>query len=263
MRIRCCNPLAFVDLGRVKTRSIYQVASAAVFSLICLGQAAQGALYFTSGHGDIGVEYEDGELHLHVHLGEGSPAIVNGVEVYDEEYEPGEIAIQVPNSARVVLGSSVAYLGAAAGSSIWLLPSSGTASTAIGSPFLGWATEELDAADWTGNLTFSLVSAVSPSGNGNFAAWQTDAFGDLQVLAMSTAVGGALGISQAPGNHDHYNVGFTEPGMWEVTIQVSGVHAQEGAISGTETFRFNVVPEPSVALLGIFGLAPLVLRRRR
>jgi len=249
-------------LATVKaTRHSFLVLSALALA-VSLAPSAQAALYYTSGHGDIGVEYEDGELHLHLHLGDGAPAIVNGDEIFDTEYEPDEVTIVVPNSAKVVLGSSVAFLGAAAGSSVWILPASGTAAATIGAPFVGWATEELDASDWIGDLTFNLVSAVSPSGNGNFAVWQLDAFGGLSVLAMSTAVTGGVGVSQAPGIHDHYNIGFTESGVWEITLEISGQHVDVGFVSGSETFTFSVIPEPGTALLGLLAL-PLMLRRRR
>jgi len=257
-------PLVWIGamFASVKATRHSLLAVSALALAVSLTPSAQAALYYTSGHGDIGVEYEDGELHLHLHLGEDAPAIVNGVEVFDTEYDPDEITIVVPNSAQVVLGSSVAFLGATAGSSVWILPASGTAAATIGAPFVGWATEELDASDWVGNLTFSLVSAVSPSGNGHFAVWQSDAFGGLGILAMSTAVAGGVGVSQAPGVHDHYNIGFTEPGIWEITFEISGQHVEAGLVSGSETFTFSVIPEPSSALLGLLAL-PLMLRRRR
>ena len=224
--------------------------------------STQAAFAWTGGHGDIGAAYEEGELHLHLHLGEGEAATVDGVPVNDTEYDPGEIDITVPLAAEVVLGSDAAFLGATAGSSIWLLPSSQSGSESIGAPFVGWGTEELDPGDWVGNISFTLDSVVAPGGSGHFAVWQVDGFGSLSNLAMSTADPGADAVVQAAGVHDHYNIGFTGTGLWEVTMTVSGTHATDGFVSDTRTVYFNVVPEPSTALLGGLGLLAMFRRRR-
>jgi surface-anchored protein len=69
------------------------------------------------------------------------------------------------------------------------------------------------------------------------------------------------------GGHAHYNVGFTTPGLYEVTFTASGVHAVDGTVSDTGTFVFAVqaVPEPSEYALvaGIAGLAFAAWRRRK
>ena len=226
--------------------------------------SAHAALAYTGGHGDIGVAYEGpGDLFAHLHLGEtGDPATVGGLPVVDVEYEPEEIDITVPAAGQIVLGSPVAFLGAVSGQSIWLLPASASGADAIGAPFLGWATEELNPADWTGDIHFTLDSVVSPSGSGHFAVWQVDGFGSVSNLAMSTADPGADVLEQAAGQHDHYNIAFTEIGLWEITMTISGTHVTDGFVSDTGTFRFNVVPEPSTALLGALGLLAMFRRRR-
>jgi hypothetical protein len=233
-----------------------------LISSIALASSATAALHFTSGHGDIGVEYSDGELHLHLHLGHGAPAIVGGVAVVDQEYAADEVAIVVPAHAQMVLGTSLPWLDAPAGGAIWLLPGSGTSSAIMGAPFLGWSTEHLEPSDWIDHLSISLVSAVSSSGTGNFAVWQTDPFGGLSRLAMATAVEGAHGISLISGVHGHYQIAFTEPGVWEIGLSVQGLHVEDGWVTGRETITFMVVPEPSTALFGLLAL-PLMLARRR
>lgn len=226
---------------------------------------AHAALSYTGGHGDIGVAYEGpGDLFFHLHLGEaGDPATVDGAPVVDGEYEPDEIDITVPAAAEIVLGSAVPFLGAVSGQSIWLLPASASSADAIGAPFLGWATEELDPGDWIGNITFTLNFVNAPGGSGDFAVWQTDGFGAVSNLAMSTADPGADVLSQAAGLHDHYNLAFTKAGLWEIGITVSGTHATDGFLSDSGTLRFNVVPEPSTTLLGGLGVFAVFLRRRR
>ena len=244
----------------MKLRSFVRFAPIALAAVL---PSAHAALAWTSGHGDIGVGYEGaGEFHLHLHLGEDDPAIVGGVPYTDEEFDADAVDITVPAAAEIVLGSNVPFLGALTGQSIWLLPGDGDDAAAIGAPFLGWGTEELNPADWVGNIKFKLVSVNSPSGTGNFAVWQVDEFGALSTLAMSTADPGADEVSQAANVHDHYNIGFTEAGVWTIELEVEGMHAVDGLSTGTATYTFNVVPEPSTALLGGLGLLAMFRRRR-
>lgn len=249
----------------MKRSPLFRTALTAASAAFLSTTSAEAALAYTLGHGDIGVAYEGpGDLHLHLHLGEaGEPATVGGVEVEDVEYEPDEIDITIPAAAEIVLGSDVAFLGALTGQSIWLLPASSSGASSIGAPFLGWATEELNPADWIGNITFTLNFVNSPSGTGHFAAWQVDGFGAISNLAMSTADPGADVLSQAAGIHEHYNLAFTEAGLWEVNITVAGTHITDGFVSDTGSFSFNVVPEPSTTLLGGLGVFAVFLRRRR
>ena len=64
------------------------------------------------------------------------------------------------------------------------------------------------------------------------------------------------------GAHDHFNYGFSEPGMWEVELSVSAMLNGTDLLTDTETFSFQVVPEPSTALLGALGALGLLRRRR-
>lgn len=249
----------------MKRKHTHLLAGAAALAVaISFSPSADAALAtFTSGHGDIGVELhqddDEWELELHLHLGDGAPAIVDGEPVLDEEFDPDEILIAVPAAAKIVIGVDVSFLGATAGSSVWVLPQSGIAAAEMSAPFLGWATEELDPDDWSGNITFSLLSVVSPSASGHFAVWS-----GVDDVAMSTNITGfGPGVSQAVGSHDHYFIGFTEPGIWEVTLGVTGVHNVHGSLSGQGTYFFSVIPEPSSALLGVLGAFALGFRRRR
>jgi hypothetical protein len=242
---------------------ITSFACLAPIALAALLPSAHAALAWTSGHGDIGVEYEGaGDLHLHLHLGEEEPAIVGGNTIFDQEFDADEVDITVPAAAEVVLSSNVPFLGAVSGQSIWLLPQDGDAAGLIGAPFVGWGTEALNPADWVGNLQFKLVSITSPSGSGHFAVWQLDGFGSLSKLAMSTADPGADVVSQAADVHDHYNIGFTEAGVWTMELMIEGTHVTDGLSSGSATYTFHVIPEPTTALLGGLGLLAMFRRRR-
>ncbi|MCW1885581.1 choice-of-anchor M domain-containing protein [Luteolibacter flavescens] len=218
-----------------------------------LASPAHSALY-TSGHADYGIGYENGDFHFHFHA-EG--ATVDGIERDDEEFDIPDVITVVSSGAMLSLPIDFAPLGAQTGDIIWVLPEVENMTL----PFLGLATEELSTSEW-GDITFSLGAVTSPSGNGEFALWQSGSLGDL-LLRMSTSDPSADALTLLPGSHAHYNYGFTEAGIWQIEMTVSGTHVTDGFKSATETLTFHVIPEPSVFLLGGLGLAGLVLRRRR
>ncbi len=222
-------------------------------AMLALAVMSSDAAVYSSGHADFGVAYEERELHLHFHA-EG--ATIDGVDGDDEEYDASEIVTLVSTAAMVTLTADFPALGAVAGQNVWVLPEQENPVL----PFLGLATEELAAAEW-GNITFTLGSVTSPSGAGHFAVWQVGSMGAL-LLHMSTADPGPdLFVMQA-GTHSHHNYGFSEPGIWEIELTVSGMHVTDGFKSDTQVFTFQVVPEPSSALLTALGAA-VALRRRR
>jgi surface-anchored protein len=231
--------------------------------LLALALPAQAAVTFTAGHGDIGMEYTGpGQLALHVHAHTG--ATVDGVPLpSDTEYEPDEIDVHVSTSAFHVQSDSslVSGTGVMLGQGLWRLPESNNPLI----PFLGFGAEELNAADWLGNLSFSLASISSPSGTGHFSVYQSDGLGGWNFF-MSTADGIGAGdkIDIAAEGHDHYNMTFSEAGTWTINLFASGNHATDGLqTSGTHSFTFQVAPEPSRALLMGLGLMGLFFRRRR
>lgn len=234
--------------------------------LLPLATTTAFSAIYTGGHGDLGVALENGtDLHFHIHLHGG--AVVDGSPLAaDEEYDAGDLTIQVPGSTEVVVGGSIPAAGVNSGDSLWILPQSNPGTNTI--PFLGIATEELNPLDWLGDITFKLDSVVSPSGSGTFALWQPDGLGGLEFYFSSADQ--ALTVSAnnlylSTGVHDHFNFGFSEVGIWQVQMTVSGNHSTLGPLSDTQTFGFAVVPEPSSAafLLGSSALILAAVKRRR
>ena len=234
--------------------------------LILLPSAASAAL-FTSGHADVfAIGYEGGELEPHIHA-EG--ATIDGMLIADDEYEPGDITTVVPqstfdywsNNGGRPAGTAWDPIGVAAGESFWFLPQSngGPAGAAtLGAPFAGIGTEELTPGDWTGNITITLDAV---SGPGHFSMYLD---GGVPFFAMSSADGidGSDVISVAAGGHEHYNWAFTAPGIYDVDVTVRGEHVTDGSKEASATYQFQVIPEPSTALLGLLS-AGFLLRRRR
>ncbi|HCN29245.1 MAG TPA: hypothetical protein DIT64_10955 [Verrucomicrobiales bacterium] len=209
---------------------------------------------YTAGHGDIGVGWHDGELELHLHLHEG--AVLNGVALTeDAEPHADETLIIVSDAARQTATAAIsAGTGVAEGAPLWILP---TAENPL-LPFLGVATEELEPADWTGDIHFKVKDVHSPSGSGHFSVYQSDGLGGFD-FHVSTVLGGLTEddkFSLQPGAHDHFFIAFSEPGLWEVTIQTEGEHSTEGVVESAEvTFLFHVGPFRWTAGHGDIGLA--------
>lgn len=243
------------------SRIRYRLLQAAV-AVMALGTSAQAQSFvYSSGHGDIGLAYDAGALELHGHLHAG--ALVDGVALgADEEYAPSGFTILVPDpSIARPAGATWDFTGAASGSPLWFLPQSQDSAK----PFLGIGSEELDPADWTGSLSITLSSV---SGPGQFSVWQNGTFGEPSVrMSTVNGISSTDRILLNAGGHAHYNVGFTAPGLYEVTFIAAGVHAVDGPVSDTGTFVFAVqaVPEPSEYALvaGIAGAAFAAWRRRK
>jgi surface-anchored protein len=130
-------------------------------------------------------------------------------------------------------------------------------------PFLGFGTEELTAADWSGNISLSLKAI---SGPGTFSVWGVSGFGAPELKMSSVnGIGADDRLLLVPGSHGHFNVGFSAPGDYLVTLEASGNHLIDGLrTSDPATYRFQVIPEPStwaLALTGV-GFGSWVLRKR-
>lgn len=240
---------------------------------------------YTSGHGDIAVEYEEGTgvFELVFLFGEGGEAYtINGVpDTVEQEVDLDTVSIIVPLTSTSPVKDSglidTTPTGAAAGESVFIIPQGFTG----GVPFLGFDIEGIlgghghgggttppqTAADneWTGPLTFTLDDVRGP---GAFALFNNATPGPDFFMTSADGIDGTDSFSADPDveneHHQHFNITFTEEGTYEVDITVSGLHEEDGAVSGSGTLLFQVVPEPSTyaLLAGVFVLVPVLLRRK-
>ena len=228
----------------MKLRHVIPTFAALLFSAL----STQAQVYYTTGHGDIGVGYDPTEqaFEPHWHLGE------------EDEYAPGEVIAMVHATASSPSGLSSA-IGVGDGTSIWVAGSSAR------QPNVGFATEELDPTGWDGAITLTLSGWTGP---GEFALYTTNLSGTSVVdVYFSTfnpgSTFGANSFELLPGDHQHFNFGFTAPGHYEFEFTWTGTHVTDGVVTTSGTFGFDVVPEPATSGLLLLGMGALATARRR
>ena len=225
---------------------------------LLLSASSASAAVYSLGHADFGIGYDGGfELHHHIHDG----STVNGSAIVgDAEFAPGDLTVLVPFiTENRPAGAQYDFLGVSAGIPVWTLPEVEN----VNKPFYGVGSEELDALDFTGQLSLQLLSVVSAPLGGDFSLWQDNGGSPVVRFATSNAVDGSDSFLLTPGGHEHYNWSFTKAGTYELQFKVSGTHNIDGYGEDIQTFTFEVVPEPSKALFAGVGFGFVLFRRRR
>jgi surface-anchored protein len=153
-----------------------------------------------------------------------------------------ETVLVVPESARLSLPDGTPF--GAAGAPIWVLPQSQNPDLL----FLGISAEGIAANAFSnGSLGLQLKSVNGP---GNFFLWQASQFGGFEVR-MNSADGISAADATTPlvGSHEHFNWGFTAPGIYQITLQASARIAGEttNTTSLDTVFTFHVLPLPATS----------------
>jgi surface-anchored protein len=212
-------------------------------ALAVVGSATAQPFRLAGGHADINLEFDGTELEIgfHTEFTDGHTQITGGAP-QQNEFEADELIVAVPVGTTTARPAGAEYdpIGVPAGQRINVLPQSGSESDAAGSVHLGWGTEELTAADWSGDLTWTLTGV---SGPGTFSAYKSGLTPTFR-MASSDGVSAADSFTIEAGHHEHFNLGFSAPGTYQIQVAVSGTHNTAGVVSTTNTLTFDVMARP-------------------
>lgn len=180
------------------------------------------------------------EFDLHLHSEDGDLFDSSGAAVFEAEADSAMLPVVSAAKNTRPAGTEWDFTGTTSGASLWVLPKSQN----VNLIFLGIGAEEVTPADLAGNITLAFDSLTGPAGAA-FSVWDVDSFAAPVPLMTSASGFGAVPnqITVIPGSHSHYNVGFTAPGLYDVTFTASATLAAAlggGAVTGTATYSFGV-----------------------
>jgi len=189
---------------------------------------AAGGVVLDRGHVDVvGIAYEGGRLHLHVHDETVEPG---------EERDPEDVTFRVPPAAGTTVPAdpSFGFLGDA-GDPVWILPQ-------VRNPDLLWpglGTEELDEGvlrDDTVTVTFAVL------GPGDLAIYTENAFGLPGDILVDTGDGQPDTFALPAGGHTHANWAFEKPGTYRILVVAYGTLASTGrVVADAALYHFQVL----------------------
>jgi surface-anchored protein len=252
------------------TRTIHPLFAALSLSFFAFCQfsgGVQAEMVWVGGHGDIGLEFKNNTLGLHIHL--ESETLANGGNFVGGkpstgEVEPGDLIIGVPSARRTTrpAGNEWNFTGTTAGSHFWTLPA--IEASGGNHPYVGFAAEAVEiGGDWTApSFEWRVTSVVAP---GAFSIWS----GTTSPIPLVSADRNTNLFNLVPNIHNHFNMGFTSEGIYDITFEATGFKGATKYVA-TDTFRFAVgdstisaVPEPSSMLLAFVavGIGGVVSRR--
>jgi surface-anchored protein len=210
---------------------------------------ARATTTISSGHADIfEVDYEQ--------VGTDKPTLHFGVHTDAGHFEPANVLLEVKNSAYSSTSLFLSPITTILGANAWILPADLEQADILGLIEAGVAKAGFPDA---GPVTFTMVAAGA-SNPGNFAL-----FNSSSAIRLS-ATGSEVGTSSfsITTGHIHYNWGFSAPGTYTFDLKASYTDADFGVLeSATETYTFNVIPEPSSSPLLLIGLVGWVAVRKR
>ena len=227
-------------LGLLLTLSCYDVARAT--TTISSGHTDIFEAEYITEDEDTGVALTTPQLHLGVHTDSG-------------HYEPADVLLEVGNAAYRSSDGFSADITTLLGANAWILPVDLEQAANLGLLEAGVAKAGFPA----GSVTFTMVGA-GPANPGNFALFTAGS--SIRLSATGSEVG-TSGFSITTG-HIHYNWGFSAPGTYTFDLKASYTDANFGVLeSATETYTFNVIPEPSSSTMLLIGLVGWVATRKR
>ncbi len=154
-------------------------------------------------------------------------------------YLTNECILVVEKAGKLTLPAGTPF--GSEGDPIYILPQSQNPELL----YLGISAEGIAGGVFSSNLKIRLKAVAGP---GNFFLWQASSFGNFNIKMNS-----ADGIDDADqttliiGSHEHNNFGFTAPGVYRVTFQITGRRFSdtEDITSLPTPITFHILPLPT------------------
>ncbi|RRS01388.1 choice-of-anchor M domain-containing protein [Glycomyces terrestris] len=205
----------------LKKTSLLAAAIGAVAALLFSG-TAQAATTISSGHVDVfAIAYDDTANKLDLN-----------VKIYStgQTIEPADALFDVHSGHQVTMASATACRWDAGAN--WVLPRT----EQTGKIWAGWNTDGLNLASFGGNVKVNLVSYSAPAG-GHVSIYDST----TNTTRLHTNSGCGASAITVTESHHHPTWVFTEPGVYTLTLRLSGTHSVDGAVtSDPVTYTFDV-----------------------
>lgn len=191
---------------------------------------------------------DHGHVDLGLLLADGQPQFLARDDSAETPVwrQPDDVVFQVGDNALLTLPEDKAFsfVGAEPGSQVWVVPQTEQAEV----PWLGWNTQ---APSLEENVERGVnMEFLGHQGPGEFSLFlQNGGFEEPQLL-WSTATGDSEDFWVDLGTHTHANWVFTEPGIHQVRVRMSGEGAGESTgseVAAEATLTFAVGDETDVA----------------
>jgi surface-anchored protein len=246
----------------VENKGVRKKMKSFLFTLVTVAWAtvsAATAQTIYTGHWDI-------SAHEHLHGGNTDLEIALHNHDAGTEYELPDPGVQFQIGFGNANGTAPApkqsvTIGSTLLGNVWVTAHDEADAELLNQPFIGFSAEELGSG-WTGNVSFTLTSLLyTGSGTGNLFLFEDE---NLYWNTNQTlGVGGNYGVfTVAAGQHGHGEFAFSDEGLYELTLLVSGTHSSGTITSSPTTLNINVVPEPSSGALLLAGFAAVLAARR-
>jgi len=230
-----------------KTKLMPWLLLGLLLALSCY-DVARATTTISSGHADIfEVEFDQ--------VGANKPTLHLGVHTDAGHFEPVDVLLEVGNAAYRSTAEFSPTITSLLRANAWILPADLEVAASLGLIEAGVGKVGFP----TGSVTFTMVGA-GPGNPGNFALFTAGS--SIRLSATGSEVG-TSSFSITTG-HIHYNWGFSAPGTYNFDLKADYTDANFGVLeSATETYTFNVIPEPSSSTLLLIGLVGWVTARKR
>jgi hypothetical protein len=191
---------------------------------------------WTGGHGDLVFAFVDGSLQTFVDL---DSATVDGVPGRSLVLGLDEVVLRsaAKFTRPVVDAGFFAPLCVEPGAQVAWLPQGNADAHAHGAPFAGLRVD-VPAGMFVGDgLNLVLEAVATPAGAGAYTLWQ-DAFPPRFLFTSCDGIS-TMDAFDHPLGHDHFNMAFSEPGRWVITIGARGEVRATGQVHAV-TARLHV-----------------------